>query len=139
MLVGNTFLTMFRQEVLPLMEKMGQQGAIESDQKIVVYIFDDVVEFGGEEVRAFGFLFFRFHLFLSLTLHLSPSLSFPFSPLSLSTTTTTATGSKRTPSIHSSCFHDRFYAGYRSRSPTRCSLRYWCQCISRWCTFCTIH
>ena len=65
------------------MEKMGQQGAIESDQKIVVYIFDDVVEFGGEEVRAFGFLFFRFHLFLSLTLHLSPSLSFPFSPLSL--------------------------------------------------------
>ena len=33
------------------MNQMGQPGAVESDQKIVVYIFDDVVEFGGEAVQ----------------------------------------------------------------------------------------
>jgi importin-5 len=48
---GSSFLPAFRQQVLPLMQQMGQQGAIESDQKIVVYIFDDVVEFGGEVVQ----------------------------------------------------------------------------------------
>ena len=72
---------MFRQEVLPLMEQMGQQGAIESDQKIVVYIFDDVVEFGGEEVRAFSLIFVSFfaHLFVVFSVAAHPS-PFPLSP-----------------------------------------------------------
>ena len=69
---------MFRQEVLPLMEQMGQQGAIESDQKIVVYIFDDVVEFGGEEVRAFVLSLFL-SLLISSSSFLSP-LTLPPSP-----------------------------------------------------------
>ena len=49
---GNSFLPAFVQEVLPLLQQMGQQGAIESDQKIVVYIYDDVVEFGGDLVQS---------------------------------------------------------------------------------------
>ena len=33
------------------MQQMAQKGGLSSDRKIVVYIFDDVVEFGGEEVQ----------------------------------------------------------------------------------------
>jgi hypothetical protein len=49
---GNTFLPAFVAEVLPLMQQMGQKNSIETDQKIVVYIYDDVVEFGGNMVQS---------------------------------------------------------------------------------------
>ena len=48
---GNSFLPAFMKEVMPLMQQMAQQGALASDRKIVVYIFDDVVEFGGDQVQ----------------------------------------------------------------------------------------
>jgi hypothetical protein len=48
---GNSFLPSFQAEVMPLMQQMAQKGGLSSDRKIVVYIFDDVVEFGGEQVQ----------------------------------------------------------------------------------------
>eukprot|EP00946_MAST-07B_sp_MAST-7B-sp1_P002315 g2315.t1 len=49
---SNSFLPSFLAEIMPLMQQMAQNGALASDRKIVVYIFDDVVEFGGEQVQS---------------------------------------------------------------------------------------
>lgn len=48
---GNTFLPAFTEEVMPLMQQMSQPNSLESDRKMVIFIYDDVVEFGGAQVQ----------------------------------------------------------------------------------------
>lgn len=46
------FLPVLEEHLMPLFARMSQEGAIASDRKIVVFVYDDLLEFGGPQVHA---------------------------------------------------------------------------------------